>query len=75
MCKKICSRIATGVIVLALFMATIVSVWPQQSLTFVVLVSRFFDVMLPILAVSALIKYLLCSVCHYHQDSKTCKKD
>jgi hypothetical protein len=75
MCKKMCNRITAAiVIILALAMAITVSVWPQQSLAFVVFVSRFFDVMLPILAVGALFKYLLCGTCHCHQDT-TCKKD
>lgn len=75
MCKKMCNKItAVVVIVLALAMAVTVSVWPQQSLTFVVFVSRFFDVMLPILAVGALLKYLICGNCHCHQD-QICKKD
>jgi len=79
MCKKIYNRItAVIVIIIALAMAVTVSVWPQQSLAFVVFVSRFFDVMLPILAVGALLKYLICGTCHchheQHQEEQTCKK-
>lgn len=77
MYKKMCHRITTVVvIILALAMAITVSVWPQQSLAFVVFVSRFFDVMLPILAVGALLKYLICSCgCHHHHHEDTCKKE
>jgi len=47
-------------IAIALILAVLVSVWPQERLTDVIYVSRFFDVMLPVLAVGALIKYLCC---------------
>jgi len=72
MYKKACTRItATIVIIIALALAITVSAKPQQSLTYIIFVSRFFDVMLPVLAVGALIKYLLTG----HQDQDCCKKD
>ncbi len=50
--------IAVVTIVLALCMAILVSVLPVTNMHFVIFVSRFFEVMIPILAVGALIKYL-----------------
>jgi hypothetical protein len=61
MCNKTCGKIAaTIIIILALALAIIVTVWQQKGLTLVAYVSRFFDVMLPVLAVGALMKYLVC---------------
>ncbi|EKE00584.1 MAG: hypothetical protein ACD_21C00324G0005 [uncultured bacterium] len=68
MCKKV---VATIVIIVALALAIVVSIWHQQGLAYIIFVSRFFDVMLPVLAVGALIKYLIHSDCH-HDDH--CKK-
>jgi hypothetical protein len=65
-CRKI---VSTVVIVVALVLAIVVSVLPQQSLSYIIFVSRFFDVMLPILAVGALLKYLVYSDCHHEDDS------
>ena len=80
MCKRMCNRItAIVVIIVALALAITVSVWHQQGLAYIVFVSRFFDVMLPVLAVGALLKYLLCGGCgcHHEQhepDQDTCHK-
>jgi hypothetical protein len=72
MCTKI---ISTVVIVIALALAVVVSIWHQQGLTYIIFVSRFFDVMLPVLAVGALLKYLMCGCCHHHHgDQPTCNK-
>ncbi|MGB6977533.1 MAG: hypothetical protein WBE18_08810 [Gammaproteobacteria bacterium] len=46
------------VVVLALVIATMAALWPQDRLMDVIYVARFFDVMLPILAVGGLIQYL-----------------
>lgn len=48
------------VVVVALLVAILASVWPQDRLSDIIYVTRFFDVTLPILAFGALIKYLLC---------------
>lgn len=64
-CKKV---VATTVIIVALALAIVVSLWHQQGLTYIIFVSRFFDVMIPVLAVGALIKYLI------HHDQDICKK-
>jgi hypothetical protein len=71
---KTCNKIvATIVIIVALVLAVVVSVWHQQGLAFIVFVSRFFDVMLPVLAVGALLKYLICGSCH-NCEHEHCKK-
>lgn len=57
MCNKVFAII---VIIVAIIMAILISVWPQDRLADIFYVSRFFDVMLPILAVGALLKYLFC---------------
>lgn len=56
-CKKV---ISTVVIIVALALAIVVSVWHKEALTYIIFVSRFFDVMIPVLAVGGLIKYLIC---------------
>lgn len=79
MYKKMCHRItATVVIVVALALAVTVSVWHQQGLAYIIFVSRFFDVMLPVLAVGALLKYLICGgcgSCHQDQNQGSCHKN
>jgi hypothetical protein len=47
-------------IIIALIMALLVTFWPQQQMETIVKVTRFFDVMLPVLAVAALVKYICC---------------
>lgn len=79
MLKKMCHRVtATIVIIVALALAITVSMMKNQPalLPFVMYVTRFFDVMLPILAVGALLKYLLCGncSCHYHEGQEPCGK-
>ena len=54
-----CGRVLAIVfLVLALIMGIAVSVLPQDQLVSLVYISRFIEVMIPILAVGALIKYL-----------------
>jgi len=55
MCKKF---FVFGTIALAVILGLLAVFWPQDRLADIVYISRFFDVMLPILAVGALIKYL-----------------
>lgn len=56
---------AVIVVVVALVLALLASFWPQDRLADIIYVSRFFDVMLPILAVGALVKYLCqCKACY-----------
>jgi hypothetical protein len=60
MCHKMCHKIlATVIILIALGLAFLISVWHDQGMSYIIFISRFFDVMLPVLAVGALIKYLL----------------
>lgn len=64
MCQKV---LAIVFFVIALLLAILATVLPQDKLASVIYISRFFDVMLPILAVGALIKYLWSHKhCHYH---------
>lgn len=64
--------IAVIIIIIALALAVAVSVWHQQGLAYIIFVSRFFDVMIPILLVGALVKFLFfgvgcCCGCHHHE--------
>jgi hypothetical protein len=72
-CKKI---VAAIVIVVALALAIVVSIWHQQGLTYIIFVSRFFDVMIPVLGVGALIKYLISGHCNCdcNHNHDVCKK-
>ena len=55
MCAKIVSWVAMA---LAVVLAVLAVALPAESIHLVILISRFFEVMLPILAVGALFKYL-----------------
>lgn len=48
------------VVVFALIIAVLAVVLPQTSLRPIFVITTFFDVMIPILAVGALIKYIAC---------------
>ena len=50
--------LAIIITIIALVLGVIVSFWHQEGLGYIIFISRFFDVMLPILAVGALLKYL-----------------
>lgn len=56
------------VIIAAILMAILVSAWPQDRLADIIRITRIFDVMLPILAFGALIKYL--TTCHHCGDDR-----
>ena len=61
MCRKIFSLL---VVLFALIVAVLVSVVPEAHLANLVYVSRFIEVMIPILGAGALIKYLFsCAYC------------
>ncbi len=56
-----CSRIfAVIFVIIALLLAITASMLPQDRLASIIYITRFFDIMLPVLAVGALIKYLFC---------------
>jgi hypothetical protein len=55
MCGKIFALI---MLLIAVLLAITASVLPQEKLASVIYFTRFFDVMIPILAVAGLIKYL-----------------
>ncbi|MBI5447738.1 MAG: hypothetical protein HY939_03300 [Gammaproteobacteria bacterium] len=60
------------IVVIALIMAIAVNLLPPEKLAVLVPVSRFFEVMIPILGVGALLKYLCC--CRHHDDeNKSCR--
>lgn len=61
MCRKFFPAV---VIIIAVLMAIAASLAKPESVDAIVMVSRFFDIMLPILAVGALIKYLACPRSH-----------
>jgi hypothetical protein len=50
--------LAVVIAVIALVLAVVVSFWHSEGLDFIIFISRFFDVMLPILAVGALLKFI-----------------
>ncbi|MBN2689218.1 MAG: hypothetical protein JXR42_01240 [Gammaproteobacteria bacterium] len=68
--------IAIIVTIVALALALMVSFWHANALPQIIFVSRFFDVMLPILAVGALLKYIFSgtSCCCCNDDSCKCEK-
>jgi hypothetical protein len=58
--------LAVVVTIIAIALAIVVSFWHAEALNYIIFISRFFDVMLPILAVGALLKYLFSCTCHHH---------
>lgn len=75
-CKACCKILIGAILLIALAAAVAVSVAPQQTMPYLVFVSRFFDVMIPVLGVGALLKYLLCHHgCHCgdkKEDASSC---
>lgn len=68
-----CSRVfAVIFVIVALLLAIVASVLPQDRLASIIYVTRFFDIMLPVLAVGALIKYLFSY--HWNHCTKTVEK-
>ena len=70
-----CGKIFTIVFVaIAVLMALLAIFLPPEHIEYLIVVSKFFDVMLPVLAVGALLKYLCkCPGCAAKSDC--CKKD
>lgn len=60
MMLKACKSIGLVIIVLAVLQGILVSVLPPDYLGYMAGISRFFEVMIPILAVGALLKYICC---------------
>lgn len=58
--------VAVIVTIVAVILALMVSFMHTKAMTQIIFVSRFFDVMLPVLAVGALIKYLF--GCPHHKE-------
>lgn len=69
-----CGKILTIIIIaIAVILAALASSLPPEKIDYVIAVSRFFDIMLPVLAVGALIKYLCCcSSLHKHTHCGQC---
>ena len=55
MCNKIIAYVS---ILIAVILAVLAVALPPEKINFVIVISRFFEVMIPILAVGALVKYL-----------------
>ena len=55
MCGKV---LAVGITIIALSLAIIVSFWHSAGLDYIIFITRFFDVMLPVLGVGALLKFI-----------------
>lgn len=69
MCGRILAVVFIG---LALLLAILASMLPQDRLASIIYISRFFDIMIPVLAVGALIKYLcMHKHCHVHDERLT----
>jgi hypothetical protein len=63
--------IAAIFIAIAFILGVLAVLLPPENIHFVILISRFFEVMIPILAVGALIKYL----CTCYKDKVNCEKN
>ena len=61
--------LAVFIVLIALSVAVLMSFWQQEALHIVIFLTRFFDMMLPVLAVGALLKYLFGSC------NGVCKKE
>lgn len=62
-----CSKVLTWVFsIIAVLLAIFAVALPAEKLSYVIVISRFFEVMIPVLAVGALFKYL-CKGDHCHE--------
>lgn len=78
MCSKVMATIFIGVALVLAIVVTVAVKLPQPGpvLNHVMAITRFFDVMIPVLAVGALIKYILCCGQCSKNDQDVCgKKD
>lgn len=67
MCKKFFTYFFVG---LALLVAIAATILPQDKIVYLINITRFFEVMIPILAVGALVKYICCG-----SAAASCDKD
>jgi len=70
MCKRLPCNVITMtifIIMILLYLSFILSMWYPQVMPYVIFISRSFEIMFPVLAVGALVKYLA-------HDSNNCKK-
>lgn len=63
MSEKCNKGLVIGTVIVAVILGIMAVTWPQSRLSDIIYISRFFDVMLPVLAVGALLKYLCSGVC------------
>lgn len=56
------------IFIFALVIAILAVTLSQASMRPIFMITTFFDVMIPILAVGALVKYLACCKSHCHKD-------
>lgn len=70
MCNHmLCSKIIAYVtIIIAVILAILASVLSPEHLGGIMFAVKFFEVMIPVLAVGALIKYLFSHHHHHHED-------
>ncbi len=69
-----CKRIYPAVILfLAVLLAFLGVVLPHHLAPSLMVVGRFLDLMLPVLAIGALLKYIFCG--HHKHCEKSCHKD
>ena len=59
-CKQCGSLLTYGVIAIALLVSILAAFLPSEQVHALAYVSRFFEIMIPFLAVGALIQYLTC---------------
>ena len=65
-----CKRVLNfSIFTVAIALAVLVTVWPHERMTEILYATRFFEVMLPVLAVGALVKYL----CYGSGNNGECK--
>ena len=71
MCNKIWLWII-AILAIAMGILSLLAINNPSYMTTLMVVSRFFEVMLPILGVGALVKYVFCSYCSKCNDQKKC---
>ncbi len=60
-------NIVIAFVSLAVFVGLLASVLPPDKLMTLIAVEKFFEAMIPILGVAALLKYITCDLCEKHK--------
>lgn len=71
-CKYGHKILVIATIVVAVALAVLVSTWHDQGVNYVIFISKLFDIMLPVLAIGALLKYLF-TCPHTSCDCPSCR--